>query len=118
MRARQDDGVATMWGVVLIGVLVTVTLLCAHGVSLVVAQRQAQLGADLSALAGADSLQSGGDGCSAAKDVASRNHTKVLKCTAEGTKVRVVVGVPKTVLGLERVARGRALAGPGEVHEE
>ncbi|WP_300680807.1 Rv3654c family TadE-like protein [Nocardioides sp.] len=109
---RSQRGSVVPMVVACVGVLVLVGIGCAMAAAAVVAHRRAQSAADLAALAGAQSLSRGGDGCAAAGDLAVRNHADLVSCVSTPTSVTVVVevGVPGRWAGLADV-RAKARAG-------
>lgn len=116
MRGSRSDqrGSATVTGLMLIGVLVVVAAACSLGAAALVAQRKAQSGADLVALAAAGAIQRGGDACAAASAYALANKVVLDRCAAQGEQVLIVVSVPVVAKGLLNVAvPAQARAGPG-----
>lgn len=112
--ARGERGAATVFGVVLIGLLVSFTIACCVVGSVVSRHRRAESAADLAALAGAQELQSGGDGCAGAARIARANGAHLQTCRITGFDVVVSVRVPAAPFfgaGLNLPARARA--GPG-----
>jgi secretion/DNA translocation related TadE-like protein len=108
---REEDGAGSVLAVAMMGLLVTVTVAAAGMVGVVATHRTAQSAADLAALAGAASLQDGGDACAQAAAVADRNRANMTECEVAGWDVTVVVTantarLPGGVLDLH--ARGRA----------
>ncbi|HET7683594.1 MAG TPA: Rv3654c family TadE-like protein [Marmoricola sp.] len=113
-RAAREEGVAVVWALGLCAVLITVTVACAEVARMVTAHRQAQLGADLSALAGAGALRDGGAACPAADAIARRNDAHVVSCRVESHTVGVEVEVQTPGLfGVRHRMTARAVAGPG-----
>ena len=109
---RSDRGLASVLGIALMGLLLCLTLGILCGVAVVGAHRAAQSAADLAALAGAGSVQDGGDACARAAAIAARNHAQLQRCEVEGWSVSVVV-VATTRLPIGRVQLpARARAGP------
>lgn len=81
---------------------------------LVKAHREAQAAADLAALAGAQKLQWGEDGCDAAATLAEANGGWLEGCVVNGEEVRVKVRVEgPDWLGLAADPVAEARAGPG-----
>lgn len=105
-----EAGAATILAVAMMGLLVTVTVAVGGVVGVVATHRRAQSAADLSALAGAASLQDGGDPCRRAAAIATRNAATLRGCRVE--KWDVVVEVTSTMRlpggSLDLSARGRA----------
>lgn len=113
MGRDDENGVATVLAVTMIGLLLVFTF-AASGVSaLLVGHRRAQAAADLAALGGAGALQAGRDGCAAAGSVARENTTTLTGCRIERDTVVVRVrfaGPP--LLGRQWPLEARARAGP------
>lgn len=107
---RREDGAGTVLAVAMMGLLVTVTVATAGVVGVVGTHRRAQAAADLSALAGADALQDGGDPCARAAEIARRNHADLRGCEVDGWNVAVVVTASARLPGgsVSLPARGRA----------
>jgi secretion/DNA translocation related TadE-like protein len=95
-RSRLDDqrGSATVLVVAVAGVLLLVGAALGVVAALVVAHRAAQSGADLAALAGAQALGRGADGCRAAGETATANDVRLTGCTTRGRVVEVTVSAP------------------------
>ena len=117
MRRRgggRERGSATVWVLVLCGVLATVGMAVVLTGAAVVARHRAGTAADLAALAGATRAVQGADACAEAARLAAANAAELTGCEVEpGSRVRVTVSVP-VVLGRLGVfsATGRARAGP------
>lgn len=110
---RDESGVATVWGVATIALLMVVAVVAFAVVAVVAGHRRAQAGADLAALAGAGAQRDGDDACAAARRIAGANGGELTRCVVDGWRVRVVVQVRvRGLLGHEHVLRGRARAGP------
>ncbi|MET3961610.1 secretion/DNA translocation related TadE-like protein [Marmoricola sp. OAE513] len=111
-RRRSQDGVATTLALVVVGVLVFVAALACGATAVVVGHRRAQAAADLGALAAAEVLQSGGDGCAAAGSIVVANAAELVGCSSDNgsTLVSVVIRLPR-LLG-QRELHARARAGP------
>lgn len=110
---RDERGSASMLVVTMAAVLLLISVAAAAVVAVVVAHRSAQAAADLAALAGAQEVQGGGDGCRVAAQVAEANGTRLLECTARpaSTSVEVAVDAPRWEGPVVRL-RARARAGP------
>ncbi|MCW2738415.1 Rv3654c family TadE-like protein [Nocardioides sp.] len=109
---RPDAGAATVLVVAMAGVLMFVTAGLAVVGGLVTAQRRAQAAADLSALAGATSVDA--DACAEAWRVAAANAAGLDSCGVDGSEVRVVVSVAGPPLpGRDLRVTAEARAGPG-----
>ena len=112
-RPRDSAGVATVWAVGWMLVLVMV-----GGVGLVLGfaasrQHQVDAAADLAALSAAASLQRGADPCSAAARVATANHVVLHSCRV--AQEDVVIAVRARVMlpfGPHRWVSAQARAGP------
>lgn len=111
---KRDDGSATLMGCCAVGVVVVITAALLHIGSAVSARHRAQSAADLSALAAAAALESGGDrACVAATALAARMRTVVESCVVDGWDVVVTVTAPVVLSALGvRDARAAARAGP------
>lgn len=117
-RPRDEAGLATIWTLVLAGVLSA--LVGASGLVLGVGtvRARAAAAADLAALAAAGTLPAmGADAaCRRAAEVAAANGARLESCVPAGAVVAIDVSVPlprllSTLAGAERVTR-RARAGP------
>lgn len=88
-----ERGSATPFAVACLGLLVL--LAAAFGVvaGMVHAHRRAQSAADLGALAAAQAVAAGSDGCAAGGRVAEANHAAVTSCQVTGREVRLRVEV-------------------------
>jgi len=112
--ASGERGSATVWVLVLCGVLATVGVAVVLMGAAVVARHRAGAAADLAALAGAARAVQGGDGCGEASRLARANAAQLTGCDVEpGGRVLVTVDVP-VALGRLGVftASARARAGP------
>lgn len=110
---RAETGIATMWGLAIMGILLMLAGVSAGVVSLVGTRHQAEAAADLAALAGAQAAVDGGDPCEAATRIASDNAGVLVDCTVDGdiVEVRVEVNSPR-LFGTVWSLTGRARAGP------
>lgn len=112
-RTRDSAGVATVWAV---GWMLVLVLIGGLGLVLSFAaarQHQVDAAADLVALSAAASLQRGVDPCSSAARVASANHVVLHGCRV--TQGDVVIAVRAQValpFGLHPWISARARAGP------
>lgn len=113
-EARRERGSATTLAVAAMAVLLFVAVALAGLGGAVIALRSAQSAADLSALAGAETVQQGGDACGAAAVIAGRNGARLLQCSLDDEEVTVEVSVrgPR-LLGKRLDVRASARAGPG-----
>lgn len=116
----REAGSATVVGLVLVAVLVTVTVVGVTAGALMVGQRRAAAAADLAALAAARAAvplpgQAGRDPCAVADALARANDARLTGCRTAGAEVSVEVTV-KVVgpFGASWSAPGRARAGPSE----
>jgi secretion/DNA translocation related TadE-like protein len=92
-RQRRERGSATLFAVAVIGLLALVGAALGVVAALVHAHRVAQSAADLAALAGAQALVRGADGCAAATTIATANGATLDRCTPTATDVTVQVTV-------------------------
>lgn len=113
-RIVDESGLAAPVVVTLAGLLVVVTLLAAALGRLLVDQRRVSAAADLAALAGATAVQVGRPACSAARQVALVNGSRLVRCTVDGDRVDVQAGLASPTL-LDRVVQLRATAHAGPV---
>ena len=100
----QDGGYATVAAVGLISAISSVLIAVVITASAVTARHQAQVAADLAAIAAAWAHYRGEDACRVAADIAAVNRAGLSSCTLEHADVRVEVQV--------RQRRARARAGP------
>ena len=115
MRRRRDEvGSATVLVLAMAGVLVLIGAALGTVAAMVQAHRLAQSGADLAALAGAQGIASGRDGCSEAGRIAEANHVHLDACRVAGRDVLVTVRAdgPRW-LGQQADLSAEARAGPG-----
>ena len=111
----DQRGAATVVTVALAGVLLLVGAAAGVVGAIVVAHRQAQAAADLSALAAATAAAdpAGRDPCTVADQIASENEASLRSCVVEGQDVVVEVTVPgPRWLGQDQDLGARARAGP------
>ncbi len=113
MRARGQRGSATLLVLSMAGVLLLVGAALGVVAALVRTHRLAQSAADLAALAGAQALELGGDGCGRAAEIAAANHARLSDCSLQATVVtlRVTVAGPHW-LGQTADLTAEARAGP------
>ena len=113
MRGRDGRGSATLFAVACVAVLLLVGSALGVVAAMVRAHRVAQSAADLSALAVADAVGSGGDACAAGAAVAAANQARLASCRVAGrdATVTVVVGGPHW-LGQVANLSADARAGP------
>lgn len=111
--AQVDQGSASLFLVACIGVVVLLGLGASFMTATASAHRRAQSGADLAALAGAGTLQRGGDPCAASGRVAAANDAELVSCRVIGDDVLVGVRViGPEFLGHTFEIGGRSRAGP------
>ncbi len=113
MRSRGEGGSATANAVVWIGVITAMAMACVLAAAVITTHRRSQAAADLAALAGAQALQRGADGCRAAAVNAGRNRAELLRCASvDSDMVVTVAAVPPDVFGAALTVPARARAGP------
>jgi secretion/DNA translocation related TadE-like protein len=111
--SRSESGVATIWGLAIMGLLLMLAAVSAGVVDLIGARHQAEAAADLAALAGAQAAVDGDDACEAARRIAAANHGALTRCEVDGEIVEVRVDVDGSrLLGRIWTLTGRARAGP------
>ncbi|WP_374197101.1 Rv3654c family TadE-like protein [Nonomuraea sp. NEAU-A123] len=113
---QADRGSATLWGVALMGLLMTVATAFAAVGSVRVARHHVHDAADLSALAAARlAIVDPQAACDRAKIVATKNAVQLLQCTLTGeiADVRTSLTITLPAIGT-RTLTGRARAGPSE----
>ena len=110
---RGERGSATPFAIACLGLLVLLAAALGVVSAMVHAQRRAQSAADLGALAAAQALAEGADGCSAGDRVAQANGATLTSCRVSGREVRlgVEVGGPRW-LGQTGDLTAEARAGP------
>jgi secretion/DNA translocation related TadE-like protein len=112
-HVRSEAGVATMWGLAVMGILLMLAAVSAGVVDLIGARHQAEAAADLAALAGAQAAVDGDDACEAARRIAAANDGVLTSCEVDGEIVEVRVDVDGSrLLGRVWTLTGRARAGP------
>ncbi len=113
-RVRDSGGVATVWAVGWMLVLVLI-----GGIGLVLGfaasrQHQVDAAADLVAVSAAATLQHGADACAAASRVAAANHVALHGCRVTGEDVVIAVRARVAFpFGLHSWVSAQARAGPG-----
>ncbi|MDY3128321.1 MAG: Rv3654c family TadE-like protein [Corynebacterium sp.] len=103
-KARADAGYATIAAAGIIVAVVSVLLIVVALTRIIISSHQAQVAADMGAIAGAWELAMGKDGCAQAQRIVEINGGQLLRCHVIGHDVQVHVG-----LGRSEV---RAQAGP------
>lgn len=113
-RRPGQHGSATVLVVAFAGVLLLLGAALGVVSAMVAAHRVAQSAADLAALAGAQGVAVGRDGCGQAADVARANGARMTACRTTGGVVTVSVSVPGPHwLGQRADLPAEARAGPG-----
>lgn len=109
--ADDDAGVSTVFGAMMVGLLIVVTGVCVRLGGAMLARQQAETAADLGALAGAGDVLRGRDAaCSSADRVVAANRGRLISCELDGLDVLVQAEVSVPAFG--GTASGRARAGP------
>jgi secretion/DNA translocation related TadE-like protein len=112
-KSCGERGSATVYAIVFVALLATVTVVATVVAAVLVGQRRAAAAADLSALAGAAAVQHGDEGCAAARRIAEQNDADLVECVESGGVVTVEVRhVVRSVLRSDVDVRARARAGP------
>ncbi|WP_041450774.1 Rv3654c family TadE-like protein [Hoyosella subflava] len=114
---RDEEGVATVLGAVLMLIVVLAAVAVVHYALIVGARHRAQSAADVSAVAAAESLAwLHGEPCEVAREVAKLNRSEIRGCAVAGSDVvvRVSVGLPVVLPGYRDVSAS-ARAGPAKV---
>lgn len=112
---RDEDGVAVVATIALVGLLVVVAVVGAEVGGLVIAHRRVASSADLAALAAASAQEQGRDPCSAATAIAGANTGRLVGCRVlDDSSVEVIVEFrPGGLLGrADLTARSRAGPAP------
>lgn len=91
----EDRGSATVLGLALSVVVLAIGFIAMVQVQATLASHGAQSAADLSALAGAQTL---GDPCAAADRMANTNHVRLITCEVQGADVAISVEGPSPSL--------------------
>lgn len=114
-RRRDQRGSATPFAIACLGLLVLLAAALGVVSAMVHAQRRAQSAADLGALAAAQAVARGADGCAAGARVVAANGAAVTSCRVDDLDVRltVEVGGPRW-LGQTGDLGAEARAGPAE----
>ena len=106
-----DEGVSTVFGALMVGLLIVVTGVCVRLGGAMLARQRAETAADLGALAGAAQELGGPDvACAGARRVVVANGGRLVSCVLDQWDVLVAVEVPVVAFG--GVASARARAGP------
>lgn len=88
-----ERGSATPFAIACLGLLVLLAAALGVVAAMVHAQRRAQSAADLGALAAAQALATGADGCAAGGRIAGANGAALTSCQVTGREVRLQVEV-------------------------
>ncbi|UQV57998.1 flp pilus-assembly TadE/G-like family protein [Corynebacterium pseudodiphtheriticum] len=107
-HARDDDGYATVAAIGIILAIAAVALALVGVASHVVARHQAQLAADMAAVAAAEGLSQGDLPCPVAQRIAGLNHASVVSCRIDNRDVLLEVTAGVSVTN----AHAKARAGP------
>lgn len=92
-RRCGEEGYATIAAAGIIVAIVSLLLIVAAVGSRVAARHEAQVAADLAAVAGAWALATGEEACAAARDTAALNDATLETCTESGRDVIVTATV-------------------------
>lgn len=79
-RRTDNDGSATIHAATIVFLMTMLGVVSLQVAALARVQHTVTAAADLAALAAADAAAAGGDGCSAAREVARRNHATMTAC--------------------------------------
>ena len=110
-----ERGSATPFAIACLGLLVLLAAALGVVAAMVHAHRRAQSAADLGALATAQAVAAGADGCAAGGRVAEANHAAVTSCQVAGREVRLRVEVTGPHwLGQTADLTAEARAGPAD----
>ncbi|AGF71359.1 Rv3654c family TadE-like protein [Corynebacterium halotolerans] len=94
MRARLDErGYATVASAGMAAALIGLCAVVGAAASLVIAEHEARVAADLAAVAGAWALYRGEDACAAAGRTAGLNGASLSECRIDGADVTVTAGI-------------------------
>lgn len=107
-HARDDDGYATVAAIGIILAIAAVALALVGVASHIVARHQAQLAADMAAVAAAEGLSQGDLPCPVAQRIAGLNHASVVSCRIDNRDVLLEVTAGVSVTS----AHAKARAGP------
>lgn len=116
-RWAQEQGAGTVYVTGIVAMITALGVVMGGLIQAQAASGSARATADMAALSGAQavsSLLSGAQPCAVAGSVAQANGARLESCAVTGQDVTVCVAVPARVLGLRRVARAWARAGPVE----
>lgn len=113
MTGPGERGAASVFALLLVGVLTAAVAAALSLNAYLVGQRRVAAAADLAALAGAAELQQGRDGCAAADRLALDNGARMTSCEVDGTTILVAVEVEvESLLGPDLQIPGHARGGP------
>jgi secretion/DNA translocation related TadE-like protein len=93
VTCHEERGSAVPFAIACIGLLLLLGAALGVVTAMVHAHRQAQSAADLAALAAADAVGSGRDGCAAGGMVAAANDARLIACAVDGRDATVTVTV-------------------------
>ena len=109
VRIDRDEGVATIFVCLTVGLLILVLAIGLRLGGAVLARQKAETAADLGALAGAARMLLGTSAaCATATDLVVANGAQLMSCRAEGLDLLVEVSVPVPAFGDHATARARA----------
>lgn len=112
-RRRSDRGVATVFGLGLVAVLLLGTVVAVVLTQVVAARHVAASAADLGALAGVGATRAGADACGAVAATVAAGGADLVECRVDGADVVVTAAVrTQPVLGLWWRPESSARAGP------
>ncbi|MFI9555835.1 Rv3654c family TadE-like protein [Nonomuraea endophytica] len=116
----RDQGSATIWGVALMALLMSVAMALAAVGSVRVARHRVYAAADLSALEAARlALAAPDQACTRAEQVATANAVRLTRCTITDETADVWTSLEITIPGMgKRTLTGRARAGPSWITSE
>ncbi|MFI6906668.1 Rv3654c family TadE-like protein [Nonomuraea sp. NPDC050394] len=116
----HDRGSATIWGVALMALLISVAMTLAAVGSVRVARHRVYGAADLSALEAARlALAAPDQACARAEKVAMANAVRLTRCTITDETADVWTSLEITLPGVgKRIVTGRARAGPSWITSE
>ena len=107
--ADRDEGVSTVFGAMMVGLLIVVTGVCVRLGGAMLARQQAETAADLGALAGAAEILRGPDAaCAEVARVVTANRARLVSCVVDGFDVLVRAEVAAPAFGGTAAARARA----------
>ena len=103
---RDERGAGTVLALVIIMLVIVAAGVAACGASWVRCAHQARSTADLAALAGAQALADGGDGCAVARRTVAQNGARLADCEAQTSGDQLLVRVTVTVTAVPHLPGG------------